>query len=319
MTGCVLITGATGFAGRFLVEHYSGSGSEVHGVYRREAVDHLQTPYSATLHRVDLLDADAVKKLVASVRPELVFHLAAQSSVAVSWRDPLATVQSNAAMQFNVLEAVAACSPAARVLVVGSSDEYGHARQDSNPIKESQELLPANPYALSKVVQDLMGYQYFLTHGLQVVRVRPFLQLGPRRPDHFAVGSFARQVAEIARGAPAVVRAGNIDLARDFTDVRDVVAAYAVAAEKGEPGEVYNIASGEGHTLRDLIQRMLAAAGVDAQIIIDERLVRHGEPRLLIGDASKLRRRTGWMPGISFEQSAADTVAYWQAQTPGGG
>lgn len=313
MPARVLITGATGFAGSFLVERYIAHGWEVHGTFRTPPADGSWIPATAALHRIDLLDARAVKDLVSVIHPDLVFHLAAQSSVAASWRDPMSTLRVNAALQCNLLEALSDVCPEARTLVVGSSDEYGLVARELNPIAETQELLPANPYGLSKVIQDLMGHQYFAARGLPVVRVRPFLQLGPRRPDRFAAGSFARQIAEIERGLlPPVVKAGGIDLERDFTDVRDIVRAYSLAAEHGEPGEVYNVASGETHTMRDLIREMLAAAGVDAEIRTDEHLLRRGEPPLLLGDAGRLRRRTGWTPMISFEQSAADTVAYWR-------
>ena len=265
------------------------------------------------MHRLDLLDAAATAKLVHAVQPHIVHHLAAQSSTSRSWDDPMGTLTANSTMQFHLLEALALMEQPVRVLVVGSCDEYGVVAPEANPVPESHPLRPATPYALSKVAQDLMVYNYQHRTSLQIVRVRPFLQLGPRRSDAFVAGSFARQVAEIAMGMrPPIIETGNIDLQRDFTDVRDVVQAYALALEHGVPGEVYNIASTETHSLRDMLNCMLEAAGLEAMIRTRPDLLRSGEAPLLSGDAGKLRAATGWTPRIPFRQSAQDTLAWWQ-------
>src|SRR5437763_163926 len=211
----VLITGATGFSGSALVEQYAASGYAVHGIYRNPADDRSWLPDDVEFHAVDLRDGLAVLDVVGEVMPMIVHHLAAQSSAAVSLQDPMGTVTANALMQYNVLEAVRRVTPDARVIVVGSCDEYGDVAPDDNPITETQELRPVTPYALSKVLQDLMGQQYAIAHDLQVVRVRPFLQLGQRRSDRLAAGSFARQIAEIELGLrEPIIRVGNIDLQR---------------------------------------------------------------------------------------------------------
>ncbi len=310
-----MITGATGFTGSFLVEHYARQGWRVHGTYRDAAEDQSWVPAGVVLHRIDLCDKDATADLVAAVSPDVVHHLAAQSSVTASWEDPMGTLAENTVAQYNLLEALVAFRPHAHVVVVGSCDEYGNVAPEQNPLDESQELRPASPYALSKVAQDLMGRQYAEVNGLHVVRVRPFLQIGPRRPSRFVAGSFARQVAEIAEGLrDPVIHVGNIDLLRDFTDVRDVARAYALLVDAGAPGEVYNIASGTSHSLRDLLHVMMRVSGVEAEIRQEPQLTRRQEPQLLIGDSSRLRALTGWEPAVSFEQSAADTLAYWRAQ-----
>lgn len=313
MTGTVLITGATGFAGGFALEQYAERGWEVHGTTRRHGQPNTEVPPGVQLHHLDLLDLPRVEELIRSLTPDVVIHLAAQSSVAASWADPLGTLQVNAAAQHHLLDALARFRPNTRVLVVGSADEYGRVPLENNPVDEDQMLLPMNPYALSKVVQDLMGYEFFATQGLQVVRVRPFLQMGPRRDDRFVIGSFARQVAEITQGTREPrIETGTIDLERDFTDVRDVVRGYALAAEHGEPGVVYNIASGQGRTLRSLLSAMLHLAGVEASIHIDPARVRIGEMPVLLGDPRRLHARTGWEPVIPFEQSIADSLAFWR-------
>lgn len=264
---------------------------------------------------MDLTDRFAVSEIVRLTQPDVVQHLAAQSSVAASWRDPIASLTENAAMQLNVLAAIQDSSPLARVVVVGSCDEYGNVRPEDNPIDETHELRPANPYALSKVTQDLMGRQYAEVAGLSVIRVRPFLQLGPRRPDRFVAGSFARQIAEIQlRLREPVVEVGNIDLQRDFIDVRDVARAFALAGEQGLAGEVYNIASGTSHTLRELLGVMMRVAFVEADIREDPARKREAEAPIMVGNAERLKGATGWSPEISFEQSAADTFHYWQKQ-----
>lgn len=309
----VLITGATGFAGSSLVELYAARGWEVHGIFRSEPDDRSWVPPAAALHRLDLRDGSALEDLIGNIRPAIVHHLAANSSVAASWDDPLGTLDANAAAQFHLLEAVRRRAPEARVVVVGSCDIYGRVLPEDNPVNEEHALLPVNPYALSKVVQDLMAFQYADVHGMSVVRARPFLQLGPRRPARFVAGSFARQIAEIEVGMRAPeIEVGNIDLNRDFTDVRDVARALDALAQQGIPGEAYNIASGIAYSLRDLLAIMVKHTGMRVDIRPAERLRRRNEAPLLVGDASKLRKQTGWAPEISFEQSAADTLAYWR-------
>jgi GDP-4-dehydro-6-deoxy-D-mannose reductase len=307
----VLITGATGFAGSFLVDQYLAAGWEVHGTTRGRPGE-IDPDRAVALHVLDLQDADAVRSLVRGVLPDVVCHLAAQSSVAASFGDPFETYRDNVLGQLHLLQAVSALTTPPRVLVVGSCDEYGPVRPEDNPVREDQPLRPATPYAVSKVGQDLMGLQYWLAAELPVVRVRPFLQLGPRRSAQFVAGSVARQIAQIAAGLrEPVLEVGTIDLERDFTDVRDVARAYALAMERGRPGEVYNIASGQAQSLRRMIALMLESAGVEAEIRSAETLRRRGEAPLLVGDARKLQEETGWHPEIGFARSARDTVEYW--------
>lgn len=314
MRRTVLITGATGFGGSFLAEKYVRDGFDVHGTHRGPLPEGAPVTSEIELHEVDLRDAGKVEALLAAVRPDTVHHLAAQSSVVVSWQDPLGTLTANAAMQFHLLQALVTLDQPVRVVVAGSCDEYGYVEPEDNPVSEAHPVRPSNPYALSKVAQDLMTPQYAET-ALQIVTVRPFLQLGPRRDDRFVAGSFARQVAQIERGVrEPVVDTGDIDVERDFTDVRDVVIAYALAAECGTPGQVYNIATGEAHSLRQMLMCMLDGVGVRAEIKINPAKQRGREMPRLVGDASRLRADTGWSPAISFEQSTMDTLNYWRGR-----
>jgi len=308
----VLITGATGFTGVHLLAYYAVRGWEVHGTHRSPIVDHSWIPSHAVLHRVDLLDPPVIADLMRRVRPTVIHHLAAQSSGAVATHDSWRTLETNARTQYNVLEAILAVETDTRIVVAGSSDEYGQTPPGCNPIDERAPLLPTTAYAVSKVIQDVMAYQYFAGHHLQIVRTRPFLQLGPRRSDRFVAGAFARQVAEIVLGRrEAVIWVGNIDLQRDFTDVRDVAEAYGLLADQGKAGEVYNIASGIARTLRELLTTMLEVAGVQAEIRVDVARCRPGEAPLLVGDPAKLHATTGWTPSIIFQQSVTDTLAFW--------
>lgn len=308
----VLITGATGFTGVHLLAYYAARGWEVHGTHRSPDVDHAWIPAHAVLHRVDLLDLAEITRLMIRVRPNVIHHLAAQSSGAVASHDSWRTLETNARTQYNTLEAIRTVEMETRIVVAGSSDEYGQTAPECNPIDEHAPLLPTTPYALSKVIQDVMAYQYFASHHLHIVRTRPFLQLGPRRSDHFVAGAFARQVAEIVLGRrEPVILVGNIDLQRDFTDVRDVADAYGLLAEHGEAGEVYNIASGIARTLREMLTTMLEVAGVQAEIQTDASRRRPGEAPLLVGDPAKLHAATGWTPSITFQQSVTDTLAFW--------
>ncbi|HCG00330.1 MAG TPA: GDP-mannose 4,6-dehydratase [Chloroflexi bacterium] len=314
MTRTVLITGATGFSGSFLMEYYASAGWGVVGTHLgAPEYSPDQTLGNISLRSIDLRDCQAVRDLFLEVRPDLVVHLAAQSSVSMSWERPMQTLTDNATMQYAVLEAVLESNRGARIITIGSADEYGCVAPDENPVSEEHELLPASPYGLSKVVQDLMARQYWEIHGLDVVRTRPFQQAGPRRADKFVAGSFARQVSEIAVGVrERVIHVGNIDLERDFVDVRDVARAYALLAERGQAGEVYNIATGVPRTLRDMLELMLKDSGVSAEIREDPSRRRLQEAPLLTGDASKLRSTTGWTPEVSFEQSVLDTLGYWR-------
>ena len=297
------------------MERLAAEGERVTGTFRDVGEDRSWVPEGVVLRRVDLLDLDATARLVEEAQPELVFHLAARSSVAASWREPLATISENAAMQLNLLEAIRKIQPRARVVVVGSCDEYGSVLPKENPVAETHELRPASPYALSKVVQDLMGLQYAEVDGMSIVRVRPFLQLGPRRQSHFVAGSFARQIAEAeADEREPLIEVGNIDVQRDFLDVRDMARAYVAAAERGVPGQVYNVATGRAHTPRDLLDTMLSRSGLQFTVREASELRRKHEPPVVIGDSSRFREATGWSPRISFEQSAFDTLDYWRAR-----
>ena len=317
----VLITGITGFAGSHLAEHLlERSGWEVWGLVRwRSPLDNIRH-LAGRVHLVeaDLRDSWATLRAVAEVAPEGIFHLAAQSFVPTSWREPEETFATNVLGELNLLEASRRLDPAPRILVACSSEEYGLVREEELPIGEENPLRPLSPYAVSKVAQDYLGYQYFASYGLAVVRTRAFNHTGPRRGKVFATSDFARQVAQIELGLKEpVLWVGNLAARRDFTDVRDMVRAYRLALELGEPGAVYNLASGQAHSIGEVVDILLDLARVPIEVRRDPTRLRPSDVPVLLGDAGRFRERTGWGPELPFERTLADLLEYWRERLGG--
>jgi GDP-4-dehydro-6-deoxy-D-mannose reductase len=323
-----LITGVGGFAGSHLADHLLAAAEaqeaanwEVWGCDLSGARRPYHAP-SLQLRGADLCDPSAARDLVEAARPDRVFHLAGQAHVGDSWADPWRTIETNLRAQVNLLEAITAAGLEPRVLVVGSADEYGPVRPDELPLNEDRPLRPNSPYSVSKAGQDLLGLQYFLSHRLPVVRVRPFNHIGPRQSQRFAAAAFAAQIAAIEAGqAEPVLKVGNLSARRDFTDVRDVVRAYALVLERGEAGEVYNIGSGRSWSIAELLEKLLDLASAKITVQTDERLLRVADSPELVCDASRLEACTGWRPRITLEQSLADLLDYerWRVAAPASG
>jgi GDP-4-dehydro-6-deoxy-D-mannose reductase len=290
----VLITGASGFAGRHLVDACAAGGDDV-----------IAAPPSSV---ADLREEGAAARVVADARPDVVYHLAAQAHVGRSWEDPASTLTGNLALTLNVLEAVRSAAPEAVVLLVCSSEEYGPP--DSVPTSEDALLRPANPYAVSKASCDLLGGLYESAHGLRVVRARAFNHSGPGQEPIYAIASFARQIA--LGGDPVTVVTGNPDTRRDYTDVRDVVRAYRMLAARGEPG-VFNVCSGVSRSARELVAALGDVAGVEVVHEVDPARVRPNEVMEVRGSFERLRAATGWEPAIPLRQTLLDTVSYWRS------
>lgn len=312
-----LITGITGFAGSHLAEYLLAHHPdvEVFGIHRwRSRRDNIEAiDSSVRLIEADMRDYTSLHVLLDRVRPDYIFHLAAQSFVPSSWNAPNETLTTNITGQTNLFEAVRALGLDPTIQIACSSEEYGLVLPDEVPIKETNPLRPLSPYAVSKVGQDFMGYQYFQSYGLKVVRTRGFNHTGPRRGDVFVTSNFAKQIAEIEAGRKEpVIRVGNLDAVRDFTDVRDMVRAYWLAVTKGRPGEVYNIATGHGITIRDLLDELLSKSKVEVKVEVDPERLRPSDVEILIGDSSKFRADTGWEPQIPFEQTLDDLLEYWR-------
>jgi GDP-4-dehydro-6-deoxy-D-mannose reductase len=311
----VLVTGAAGFVGRHLVAFLRDEqpGLELCGMVRPGGSPASELPAGVAAVTADLLDAGAVDAAVARAAPDAVVHLAAQSSPARSWDDPAGTLATNVLGLTHLLEALCRRRLAPRVVVVGSSEEYGAAGPGELPLREDAPLRPASPYAASKVAQSFVALQYHLAHGLPVVRTRTFPHTGPGRGEAFAESSFARQVAEIEAGRRApVIEVGNLESVRDFTDVRDVVRAYWALLLSGTPGEVYNVASGTGTRIGDVLALLVGLSGRHVEVRVDPARLRPADVPALVGDPARLQAATGWTPRLSLERSLADLLADWR-------
>jgi GDP-4-dehydro-6-deoxy-D-mannose reductase len=286
------VTGGSGFAGRHLLERLDGA-------------------VAPTRDQLDLLDLEATRAAVRGAAPEVVFHLAAQASVGRSWDAPAETLTANLAITANLLEAVRLEAPDARVVAISSGEIYGPP--EYLPVDESARLRPQNPYAVSKAACDLLAAQYADARGMHVIRLRPFNHAGPGQGDDYVIGTLTRQVAEAeaAGASECVVRTGNIDSARDFTDVRDVTRAYVDAAGL-EPG-VWNVASGRSTSVRELIELVRAAATIPVRHERDPAKVRVRDVPEVRGSAAKLHSATGWTPEVPLSQTVADALAHWRA------
>jgi GDP-4-dehydro-6-deoxy-D-mannose reductase len=316
----VLITGITGFVGSHFADYALARGVHVVGSYRwrskTENIDHIRE--GIELIDCDLRDGSSARHLIDAARPDWVIHLAAQSFVGTSWQAPAETFMTNTLPQVNLLEAVRARTPHARFLVIGSSEEYGFVTEDELPITEQNPLRPLSPYAVSKVAQDLMGYQYFKSYGMHIVRSRAFNHEGPRRGDVFVTSNFARQIAEIERGLrEPVIAVGNLKNRRDYTDVRDIVRGYWLLLERGEAGEVYNLCSGRAWVIHEILDFLLGEARVPGITVREEAArLRPSDVPVLRGDATRAQVAVGWRPEIPFEQTLRDVLDYWRRRVP---
>jgi GDP-4-dehydro-6-deoxy-D-mannose reductase len=314
-----LITGITGFAGSHLAEHILAEHPDVkvYGTFRwRSRMDNVEHfDRKIELLETDLRDYSSMQRALAISRPDYIFHLAAQSYVPASWTAPTETLVTNVTGQTNLFEAIRSLQLDPVVQIACSSEQYGLVLPDEVPIKETNPLRPLSPYAVSKVAQDYLGYQYFQSYGLKVVRTRGFNHTGPRRGQVFVTSNFCSQVAAIELGLQEpVIRVGNVEAIRDFTDVRDMVRAYWLAVTKARPGEVYNIATGQGIRIREILDRVLALSRVEVKVEVDPARLRPSDVEILVGDSSKFRADTGWEPRIPFEQTLHDLLGYWRTR-----
>lgn len=312
----VLITGVTGFVGSHLAEVLIARGGfEIYGTVRwrskKDNIAHLGD--SINLVECELKDPNSVVRMIDEVRPDWVFHLAAQSFVPTSWNAPADTLQNNIIGQVNLLEAIRRSGIECRIQIAGSSEEYGLVYDDELPISEDNPLRPLSPYAVSKVAQDMMGYQYFKSYGLDIVRTRAFNHTGPRRGEVFVTSNFAKQIAEIEAGKrEPVLEVGNLAARRDFTDVRDVVKAYIRVLEIGEPGEVYQVCSGKAYSICQVVEMLTALSSKEIKVIQDPARMRPSDVPVLLGTYEKLARVSGWRPDIPFEKTLEDLLDYWR-------
>jgi GDP-4-dehydro-6-deoxy-D-mannose reductase len=314
----VLITGITGFAGSHLADYcLERGGVEVFGIIRwrsrTENIEHLENKIK--IMECDLRDATSTRDVIEDIHPDYIFHLAAQSFVPTSWRAPTESLTTNVLGELNLFEAVRKIGLKCRIQLAGSSEEYGLVKEDEVPISEDNPLRPLSPYAVSKVAQDLLGYQYFMSYKMDVVRTRSFNHTGPRRPPVFVCSDFAKQVVDIEKGLKEpVIHVGNLDAKRDFTDVRDTVKAYFLALEKGKSGEVYNICSEKTWKIRDVLDMLIAKSTKEIKVELDKSRLRPSDVPLLLGDCTRFRNDTGWKPEIPFDQTLEDILDFWRSR-----
>lgn len=318
----VFITGITGFVGSHLAEYIleNHSEAEVAGLlrWRSPKENILSILNKINLYYGDLQDFPSLKKLLVEYRPNYIFHLAAQSYVDFSFIVPVETLGTNIIGTCNLLEAVKELKQADGydpiIHICSSSEVYGQVRKDEVPIRESNPLRPASPYAVSKVGEDMLAFQYWLSWGIKTIRTRMFTHTGPRRGEVFVVSNFAKQIASIEAGKQGtVIKVGNLDSVRTFSDVRDAVRAYWLLINKCEPGEVYNIGGVETMTIGQMLEKLLAMSSVkNIKVEVEPARLRPSDVTLQIPCVEKFQKITGWKPKIPFETTLKDTLEYWR-------
>ena len=311
-----LITGLNGFAGSHLADFLLAQGGfEISGGVFGNCDNIVHLDKRVTFIEGDLRDFRFAEALLAQAQPDHIYHLAGQAFAPISWQDPWTTIEVNLRAEVNVLHAAAQTKSLARILVIGSFDEYGRVDASHLPVTEDTPLHPDSPYAVSKIAQDFLGLQYFQSHHLHVVRVRPSNHIGPRQSEQFVTSNFAKQIAAIEAGArEPVLFVGNLDAQRDFTDVRDMVRAYYLALERGAPGEVYNIGSGRAVPIQQVLDLMLKQSRVAIRVEQDPARLRPSDTPVMYVDSTKFRAQTGWEPRLPLEQSLRDILDYWRAK-----
>jgi GDP-4-dehydro-6-deoxy-D-mannose reductase len=305
--GVALITGAAGFAGSHLVERLAAAGLDVHALGHGSGGASVGAP-GVRWQEVDVLDREALTRIVSAVRPDTVYHCAGLAHVHDAWADPARWLRINVMGTHNLLQACRDAGIAPRVLVTGSALVY---RAQRDALTEDAPIAPPNPYGVSKLAQEMTA----AASGLPVLLTRPFNHAGPRQAPTFATSAFAQQIARIEAGrAEPVLRVGNLEARRDVTDVRDTVRAYHALVERGVPGRAYNVCSGQAHSMRELLDLLLARARVRVRIEVDPERLRPSDNPVILGSHARLTADTGWTPAIPIEQTMADLLDYWRAR-----
>jgi GDP-4-dehydro-6-deoxy-D-mannose reductase len=313
----VLITGSTGFAGSHLAELLVSKGTSI--VYGTHLTDREISNLDAVkeqvkLYKVNLLKAEETFRVIEEVHPDIIFHLAASTSVADSFNKPADVITNNAASEVNIFEAVRALNLVnTRIIITSSAHVYGLVSQDSLPIDESTPMRPDSPYSVSKITQDYLGLSYFNGYKLPIIILRPFNHAGPRLSPSISISRFAKSIAEIEKGIQApVLKVGNLSTKRDFTDVHDMVKAYVLAAERCTAGEAYNIGTGVSHSMQEMLDKLLSISTVKITVTSDQTLFRPSDIPELRCNPIKFKKATGWEPEISIEQTLQSTLDYWR-------
>lgn len=302
----VLIIGSAGFAGNYLINELSANGYEVHATHLPS--ESIQP--ECFRHVLDVLNKDDVKKLISEIKPDIIYHLAAQSSVAVSWKKPQLTAEINIIGSINVMEVL---PDNTRLILIGSGEEYGFIRENACPIKETESLNPANIYAVSKVCAEMIGKVYHRAYSKDIIMVRAFNHSGAGQAETFVISDFCKQIAEIENGLKSPeICTGNLSAKRDFTDVRDIVRAYRLLAEKGVSGKTYNVGRGKAVSIEYILNTAIGFSEADITHRLDPDRLRASDIPVIEPDISEIFRDTGWTAEIPIEKTISDTLDYWR-------
>ena len=306
-----LIIGAAGFVGKYLINEMVANDIEV---YATKLSHEVLEDVPAKVYDLDIMDKDAIVALLFEIRPDYIFHLAAQSSVGVAWKKPGLTVDVNIKGSLNVMDAIRELYYKPRILLIGSGEEYGHIQPGETPIAETNLLRPGNIYAATKACQNMIGSIYSKAYDMELMMVRAFNHIGPGQAPMFVVSDFCKQVVEIEKGLrEPVMKVGNLAAKRDFTDVRDVVKAYIKLIQTGIPGETYNVGSGNAREIRQILNLIISMSDATIQVETDPNKIRPVDVPIIEADISKINALTGWKPEISIEQTIRETLDYWRA------
>ncbi len=308
----ILVTGATGFAGSHLIDHLLQSGYEtIHATSYGSSTDEKT---DVSYHKVDLTDNGAVQDLLQTSKPDWIFHLAALSAVGESFQNPAKVLTTNQQIQLVMLESIFKHSPRSRMLSIGSAHQYDLKSASLEKIPETHPFGPSNPYAVSKVTQEMLAISYHYAHNLDIVRVRPFNHIGERQTTSFAIASFAKQIVAVERGEAKAIKVGNLDAIRDMTDVKDIVKGYELLMKEAPSGEVYNIGSGRGYTMQDILDMLVSLASVSIEVTTDTSKVRPVDVPKMVANIDKIST-LGWKPTIEIKLTLKRVLEYWRKQS----
>jgi GDP-4-dehydro-6-deoxy-D-mannose reductase len=311
-----LVTGISGFVGSYLFDHLVAKGHDIVGV---DAYP-LHKPLAlSNFYQMSLMDQSGIRRVIEQERPQRIVHLASASSVGASWQQPMDCFVNNTNIFLNLIEAVRLSGLKCRILSIGSSEEYGPVVASEMPLQETRAVNPMNPYAVARVAQEHLSRVFAKGYGMDIVCTRSFNHIGPGQTDRFVVSSFVRQAVEVARGQKPKIVCGDLDVVRDFVDVRDVIAAYECILEKGIPGEIYNVCSGRGVTLRSILESICAKAGIPADFQVDPALIRPIDNPVIIGDNAKLRSLGFSLSYEGLDAAIDGMIVWWQKKLSEGG
>ena len=306
----VLITGIDGFVAGYLSEYLLKNDYDVYGTTIKESYKNARIK----ILKMNLLDVENVNNVIKNISPDMIFHLAGQSAVGLSWQKPVLTIDVNVNGTLNLLEAVKNSNVNSKILIVGSSDQYGIIKPENCPIKETQPQIPQSPYGISKKTQEEIGKLYVKAYNMNIIFVRAFNHIGARHSENFVVPDFASKIVKIEKGENPVLKVGNLDTLRDFTDVRDIVRGYVMLLENGKIGESYNIGSGNVVKVKDILEKLVSLSNKEIKIEIDKEKFRPVDVPIVQCDNAKIRKDTEWIPEISIDETLKDVLEYWRGK-----